>query len=292
MRIAFLIILLILLYGCSVHEANVSKGRFDVDLPKPFWGQGVWVMPNTVYFKGNVAYSIGDKETIPLDGLENEGYDRRFGKSLPKERAEFEYRLKENPFSGSLDVFVKRWVFLGGGRVEVDPYPSVTLFAGLNSLVGEFGVGTRLGYSKDKAAYSGKYLSVEYELHSNTAYSGEIENTVFKGEFEETHSYNNANFGLYAYSSLFVTEHFSLNFSTGYYQPWLFRSSLQLDNIEVPGDYDITIDFPYFLSQYAGATISLFDHVLLSVGETYYYTRSPASANNIWQTHFSLSYMY
>lgn len=292
MRIAFLIILLILLYGCSVYEANVSKGGFDVDLPEPFWGQGVWVMPNTVYFKGNVAYSIGDKETIPLDGLENEGYDRRFGKSLPKERAEFEYRLKENPFSGSLDVFVKRWVFLGGGRVEVDPYPSVTLFAGLNSLVGEFGVGTRLGYSKDKATYSGKYLSVEYELHSNTAYSGEIENTVFKGEFEETHSYNNANFGLYAYSSLFVTEHFSLNFSTGFYQPWLFRNSLYLENVEIPEDYDITIDFPYFLSQYAGATIFLFDHVLLNVGETFYLTHSPASVKNIWRTHFSVSYMY
>ena len=285
MRIAFLIILLILLYGCSVYEANVSKGRFDVDLPEPFWGQGVWVMPNTVYFKGNVAYSIGDKETIPLDGLENEGYDRRFGKSLPKERAEFEYRLKENPFSGSLDVFVKRWVFLGGGRVEVDPYPSVTLFAGLNSLVGEFGVGTRLGYSKDKAAYSGKYLSVRNELYID-------DDDVFMGEFEETHSYNNANFGLYAYSSLFVTEHFSLNFSTGFYQPWLFRNSLYLENVEIPEDYDITIDFPYFLSQYAGATIFLFDHVLLNVGETFYLTHSPASVKNIWRTHFSVSYMY
>jgi hypothetical protein len=187
-----------------------------------------------------------------------------------------------------MDVFAKTWLFLGGGRIEMSPYPSATLFAGLNSLFGEFGLGARLGYSKDKATYSGKYLYVENGgLDDDVLF-----NTVVKGKFEETHSYSNANFGLYAYSSLFVTEHFSLNFSTGYYQPWLFRSSLQLDNIEVPGDYDITIDFPYFLSQYAGATISLFDHVLLSVGETYYYTRSPASANNIWQTHFSLSYMY
>ena len=259
-----------------------------MDVPEPFWGTGVWVMPNTVYFRGNIAYTVGDKEIVPLDGLTNEGYRRPRGESLPDEDANIEYRLKDSPFSGSLDVFVKRWVFLGGGRVEVDPYPSVTLFAGLNSLVGEFGVGTRLGYSKDKATYSGKYLYVE----NGSLDDDVLFNTIVKGKFEETHSYSNANFGLYAYSSLFVTEHFSLNFSTGYYQPWLFRSSLQLDNIEVPGDYDITIDFPYFLSQYAGATISLFDHVLLSVGETYYYTRSPASANNIWQTHFSLSYMY
>lgn len=288
MRIAFLIILGFLLYGCSVHKANITKGTFDVDVPEPFWGTGVWVMPNTVYFRGNIAYTVGDKEIVPLDGLTNEGYRRPRGESLPDEDANIEYRLKDSPFSGSLDVFVKRWVFLGGGRVEVDPYPSVTLFAGLNSLVGEFGVGTRLGYSKDKATYFGKYLYVE----NGSLDDDVLFNTVVKGKFEETHSYSNANFGLYAYSSLFVTEHFSLNFSTGYYQPWLFRSSLQLDDIEVPGDYDITIDFPYFLSQYAGATISLFDHVLLSVGETYYYTRSPASANNIWQTHFFLSYMY
>jgi len=288
MKVVFLIILVFLLYGCSVHKANITKGTFDVDVPEPFWGTGVWVMPNTVYFRGNIAYTVGDKEIVPLDGLTNEGYRRPRGESLPDEDANIEYRLKDSPFSGSLDVFVKRWVFLGGGRVEMDPYPSVTLFAGLNSLVGEFGIGTRLGYSKDKATYSGKYLYVENGgLDDDVLF-----NTVVKGKFEETHSYSNANFGLYAYSSLFVTEHFSLNFSTGYYQPWLFRSSLQLDNIEVPGDYDITIDFPYFLSQYAGATISLFDHVLLSVGETYYYTRSPASANNIWQTHFSLSYMY
>ena len=65
-----------------------------------------------------------------------------------------------------------------------------------------------------------------------------------------------------------------------------------MDNIEVPGDYDITIDFPYFLSQYAGATISLFGHVLLNVGETFYLTHSPASVKNIWRTHFSVSYMY
>lgn len=288
MKVVFLIILVFLLYGCSVHKANITKGTFDVDVPEPFWGTGVWVMPNTVYFRGNIAYTVGDKEIVPLDGLTNEGYRRPRGESLPDEDANIEYRLKDSPFSGSLDVFVKRWVFLGGGRVEMDPYPSVTLFAGLNSLFGEFGLGARLGYSKDKATCSGKYLYVENGgLDDDVLF-----NTVVKGKFEETHSYSNANFGLYAYSSLFVTEHFSLNFSTGYYQPWLFRSSLQLDNIEVPGDYDITIDFPYFLSQYAGATISLFDHVLLSVGETYYYTRSPASANNIWQTHFSLSYMY
>ena len=288
MRIAFLIILVFLLYGCSVHKANITKGTFDVDVPEPFWGTGVWVMPNTVYFRGNIAYTVGDKEIVPLDGLTNEGYRRPRGESLPDEDANIEYRLKDSPFSGSMDVFAKTWLFLGGGRIEMSPYPSVTLFAGLNSLFGEFGLGARLGYSRDKATYSGKYLYVENGgLDDDVLF-----NTVVKGKFEETHSYSNANFGLYAYSSLFVTEHFSLNFSTGYYQPWLFRSSLQLDNIEVPGDYDITIDFPYFLSQYAGATISLFDHVLLSVGETYYYTRSPASANNIWQTHFSLSYMY
>jgi len=288
MKVVFLIILVFLLYGCSVHKANITKGSFDVDVPEPFWGTGVWVMPNTVYFRGNIAYTVGDKEIVPLDGLTNEGYRRPRGESLPDEDANIEYRLKDSPFSGSMDVFAKTWLFLGGGRIEMSPYPSVTLFAGLNSLFGEFGLGARLGYSKDKATYSGKYLYVENGgLDDDVLF-----NTVVKGKFEETHSYSNANFGLYAYSSLFVTEHFSLNFSTGYYQPWLFRSSLQLDNIEVPGDYDITIDFPYFLSQYAGATISLFDHVLLSVGETYYYTRSPASANNIWQTHFSLSYMY
>lgn len=288
MKVVFLIILVFLLYGCSVHKANITKGTFDVDVPEPFWGTGVWVMPNTVYFRGNIAYTVGDKEIVPLDGLTNEGYRRPRGESLPDEDANIEYRLKDSPFSGSMDVFAKTWLFLGGGRIEMSPYPSVTLFAGLNSLFGEFGLGARLGYSKDKATYSGKYLYVENGSLDNDV----LFNTVVKGKFEETHSYSNANFGLYAYSSLFVTEHFSLNFSTGYYQPWLFRSSLQLDNIEVPGDYDITIDFPYFLSQYAGATISLFDHVLLSVGETYYYTRSPASANNIWQTHFSLSYMY
>ena len=288
MKVVFLIILVFLLYGCSVHKANITKGTFDVDVPEPFWGTGVWAMPNTVYFRGNIAYTVGDKEIVPLDGLTNEGYRRPRGESLPDEDANIEYRLKDSPFSGSMDVFAKTWLFLGGGRIEMSPYPSATLFAGLNSLFGEFGLGARLGYSKDKATYSGKYLYVE----NGSLDDDVLFNTVVKGKFEETHSYSNANFGLYAYSSLFVTEHFSLNFSTGYYQPWLFRSSLQLDNIEVPGDYDITIDFPYFLSQYAGATISLFDHVLLSVGETYYYTRSPASANNIWQTHFSLSYMY
>ena len=288
MRVVFLIILVFLLYGCSVHKANITKGTFDVDVPEPFWGTGVWVMPKTVYFRGNIAYTVGDKEIVPLDGLTNEGYRRPRGESLPDEDANIEYRLKDSPFSGSMDVFAKTWLFLGGGRIEMSPYPSATLFAGLNSLFGEFGLGARLGYSRDKATYSGKYLYVE----NGSLDDDVLFNTVVKGKFEETHSYSNANFGLYAYSSLFVTEHFSLNFSTGYYQPWLFRSSLQLDNIEVPGDYDITIDFPYFLSQYAGATISLFDHVLLSVGETYYYTRSPASANNIWQTHFSLSYMY
>ncbi|WP_295683895.1 hypothetical protein [uncultured Fibrobacter sp.] len=273
-RCAILLALLFLLYGCATYSANIKEGSFDVNPPKPFWGPGTYIFPDEFYIRGTMSYSIEDKETFSLEKYEKEKSDKKKTKNN-----NINYVLQKNPFSGSVEFFCKKEIYDGGARLAIEPYPSVILFAGINALYGEFGFGLRIGYSKDDASYSGDYF---YESPNGA----EDDN----GKFQEEHSYHNANYGIYMFSSIFVTEILSLNFSTGLYQPWLYRRSLYLENVNYPEDYDISIDFPFLLSQYVGVTLFLLDHIQLSTGETVFYSSYIEPIH--WQTNISISYLF
>lgn len=269
-RVAILLGLSILLYGCATYSANIKEGSFDVNPPKPFFGPGTYVYPDVFNFRVAFAYTIEEKETFPLKGVEKE--------SSSNGDADINYFLESNPVSGYLDIYYKINIFDWGGRVAMEPYPSILFFAGINALYGECGVSLRIGYSKDDASYSG-----HYNYYSMNGIDDD-------GDFQEQHSLHNANIGINLFSSLFIIKNLSLNFSTGFYQPWFFRRSIYIGDADIPHDYDITIDFPYLLSQYAGASFIILEHVQFSAGETVFYT--PYSDKLHWQTTFSMSYLF
>ena len=280
-RVAILLGLSALLYGCPSYTANIKDGSFDVSLPKLFWGSGTYIYPDELYIRGSLSYSIEDKESLPLKDVEEDESKKLQGDQ------DIRYVLQNNPFSGSVDIFFKKWPLFLGGRLAAELgssglVPSLLVFYGINGIYGEFGLGTRLGYSKDNAKYSGTYV------HEPCSIDGCWDEE--KGDFEEEHFYKNVNIGVYAFSSLFVMETLSLNFSTGLYQPWLFRSSVYLENVPSPYDYDITIDFPFLFSQYVGATYTLLNHIQFSAGEIVYYTLHSDKLH--WQTTFSMSYLF
>ena len=289
-RVAILLGLSALLYGCVYYKANINEGSFNVNTPTPFWGLGTYIYSDKLYIRGSLSYSIEDRETLPLEGVENEGYkyenDKDYLELLPQEDADIQYVLLKNSFGGSIDILYKKWVYFFGGRIAFDYYPSITLFGGINARYGEAGFGFRLGYSKENARYSGRY---GYQGTFSTGTFSWDDSSV-TSSFEGSGSYNNANFGIYTFSSLFVTNMLSLNFSTGFYQPWFFRRSIYIGDADIPHDYDITIDFPYLLSQYAGASFIILEHVQFSAGETVFYT--PYSDKLHWQTTFSMSYLF
>ena len=268
-RGAILLGLSALLYGCGTKHANIKQGSFDVHLPKPFWGPGTYIYPDEFYIRGNLSYSIEDDELSSIDDGSLE--------------TDVKYDLQNNPLSGSLDVFYKKKYYDWGGRLALEPYPSMAFFVGMNDLYGEVGAGLRLGYSMDKASYSGHYV------YESCTFVGCIDKE--EGDFQETErSYNNANFEVFLFSSLFVTEALSLNFSTGFYQPWLFRKSLYFNNVSDSEDYELSFSFPSIFSQYAGASLILLNHIQLSVGETVY--GSPSLSKWHLQTALSISYLY
>lgn len=268
-RVAILLGLSALLYGCGGKHANIKNGSFDVDLPKPFWGPGIFLYQNELHIRGSLSYSIEDEEFSSINDASME--------------TDVKYDYQKNPLSGSLDIFYKMSRFDWGGRLAVEPYPSITLFVGLNDLYGEVGAGFRLGYSKDKASYSGHYI------YESCTFVGCIDKE--EGDFQETErSYNNANFEVFVFSSIFVTDVLSVNFSTGLYQPWLFRRSLYFENVDNSEDYILSISFPFIFSQYAGVSLFLLEHIQLNVGESVY--GSPSLSKWHWQTNISASYLF
>lgn len=289
-RCAILLALSVLLHGCVHYKANVTEGSFDVNTPKPFWGPGTFIESKKLHVRGTMSYNIEDKENIPLKYVDNYGYkykvNDKYYELLPQEKADIQYVMKNNPLGGSIDIFYKRMYFTGGGRIAYDHYPSLTIFGGYNSLRWEVGSAIYLGYSKDNASYSGKY-----------GYQGKIgigtfcwEDSSYTNNFEGKGSYSNVNLGLYIYGGVFPVNKVSFNFSVGFYQPWLFRRYIYIEDAAIPHDYNITFYFPFFLSHYVGATYTLLDHIQLSAGEAVYYT--PYSDKLHWQTNISISYLF
>ena len=274
-RCVILLSLSMLLHGCTSYTANIKEGSFDVNLPKPFWGAGTYIYPDEIYIRGTLSYSIEDKELLPLKDIEKDGF--------PKQDGCIKYAILGTPFSGSLDVFFKKWYFGWGGRLVLEPYPSGILFVGINGLHGEYGFGLRFGYSRDKVRYSGQYI------YTPCSIDGCMSETI--GDFQEEHSNDNVNLGVYTYSSFFVSEFLSLNFSTGLYQPWFLKNEVYLEDVPTTNhDYDINFFLPFLFSQYVGATYTLLNHIQFSAGETVYYT--PYSDKFHWQTNFSISYLF
>ena len=277
-RVAILLGLSILLYGCTSYTANIKDGSFDVNLPKPFWGPGIYTTSDKLYVRGTISYTLEDKESLPLKDIE-----KRDSESKSKDDRDIKYTIPGKPFSGSIDVFYKKFSCEWGGRLVLEPYPSGIIFVGMNGLSGEFGLGLRLGYSKDDVRYFGQYVYVPCTI------DGCMDEK--EGDFQEEHSSNNVSYGLYAYSSFFVTKTLFLNFSTGFYQPWLFKNTIYLEDVPSSNhDYDIDFSLPFFLLQYAGASFIILEHVQFSAGETVFYT--PYSDKLHWQTTFSMSYLF
>ena len=289
-RGAILLGLSALLYGCVNYKANINEGSFNINTPKPFWGPGTYIDSPGLHIRGSLSYSVEDKNRVPLQGVENEGYkyeiDEETLELLPQEDANIQYVIQNQPFGGSVDIFYKKWLIFGGGRIAFDYYPSITLFGGINSRSVEAGWGLRLGVSKDDARYSGRY-GYEGEFSTGTF---SWDDSSYTSSFKGSDSYINANFGAYYFLSFFVIDGLSLNISTGFYQPWLFKQSIYIEDAAISHDYDISLYFPFFLSQYMGATYTLLNHIQFSAGETLFIT--PYSGKRHWQTTFSVSYLY
>ena len=274
-RIASFLALSVFLCGCSPRVANMTKGSFEIDLPKPVLGAGIYIFPDELHVRGTMSYNTGDKETLAMEGMKN-GASSQF----PEEPADIDLTLQRHPLSGTVDIFYKlrQSQFTFGGNLSIDPNPSANFFLGINGLYGECGYGVRLDYLKAKASYSGHYVYMTDNFLTREA----------EGDFDETHDQWNVNFGLFFFSGFFVTSNLSINFSTGLYMPTSLEE-VYLDKVEYPGDYDVMMDdIPLFFSQYVGMTMTLLDRVQMRAGEMVYYT--PYSDNLIWQTHFSVSF--
>lgn len=274
-RVVFFLVVSIFLCGCSGRLANVTKGSFETNLPEPFLGAGTYIYPDEFRIRGTLSYNTRDKETLALEGVINEASSQ-----FPEEDADIDLTVQKHPFSGSVDFIYKleKWLFTLGGNMAINPYPSISVFAGINGLYGECGFALGLDYLRSKAIYSGHYVSMDDNWLDRKS----------EGDFEEGHYQKNINLSLFTYSSIFITSKWSLNFSTGLYLPFVW-DEVYLGNVEEPGDYDAMLEAgPFIFSQYAGATLTLLNRVQLRAGEMVYYTIH--SDEPLWQTNISVSF--
>jgi hypothetical protein len=85
---------------------------FDVNLPKPFWGPGIYTTSDKLYVRGTISYTLEDKESLPLKDIE-----KRDSESKSKDDRDIKYTIPGKPFSGSIDVFYKKFSCEWGGRL-------------------------------------------------------------------------------------------------------------------------------------------------------------------------------
>lgn len=230
-------------------------------VPRPFYGAGYNLLPNENYFRSSLSYGEKSKERISLDDMKNEQYSKYGYEIVPEEDADISYILRRSSFAIRVDYFRTVFLMESGGGIGLDPYPYLQGFIGFNHPVVEAGAYLRFGVAKNFANYEGNYgeLDVLTIVGSDT--------TLSQGSYSEQNlRLYNPNLALGFFADLFPTDWLSINISQSLIQPWLFRSSLPISFGESYYDYDITVDFPMFFSEYAGLTFTLFDHVQLSVG--------------------------
>ena len=263
------------LSGCNAfNQLNVHSGEFDVYAPPVFTGAGYNVKKDTSVNRASLQIKLQKEKRLQLHDVWNKkisGDDR----TLPEEKANIAYRLKNFPVTASYDRLIKSEVWLatlGGG---LDPFPYLKAYTGWNSNHFEFGIGFQLGFGKYKYSLEGDWLK-----HCHT----------FEGEYDCGYDHlsqkDQWDFSFTAllstYIGVFLTKELALTYAPAIYFPWWSTDSFD--------EHDITFSFPFIIEQYMGVSYLLNERIQFSLGATVYVGQNFAGKH--WQVDTGIGYLF
>lgn len=278
----------LVLMGCTTYRnANVNHGEFEVYAPTPYYGAGTHLLPKVNYFRGAVSISLqNQKQDVQLHGLKNSSVisDGPMNVSdvevVPESNADIRYLLNDYFITGYVDFFRVYMSIELGGRLGLDPYPYGLVNAGYNSTSFESGAYARFGVSKSLARYEGLYGKADC--------CDDYDWKLLQKAYSENEHLTNPDFSVGMYINFFLNENVSLNVANSIFFPWLFRSSLPVSDGDVDEDFDISIDFPFFMTLYAGFLVLPLEHFQVSIGGSFYYTPKADDVMLIFENSLSI----
>ena len=153
--IAFSAIISLSLTGCGTHKMNVNRGTFQVITQPTINGYGVELENNKTSKRMVAEYSYGNNTTKKLNDIKNRHVNTESDRDLPASNADISYRIIENNFDSKIEL-TKKWNYaITGIGAGFGLFPYVYVNAGINAKHFEFGAASLLGYSYNKASYTG-----------------------------------------------------------------------------------------------------------------------------------------
>lgn len=292
LRIFFVLSLSLIFISCTktYYNANIDSGKFDVYTPSPFYGAGTYIFPNTHYFRGSLSVFPKKQEHLVSFGETENSQVMAVGgmhasdvEVVPQSEADLYYKLTNYYITGHIDFFQTINALEFGGRLGLNPYPYGLVTIGVNNIAVEAGGFLQFGISKNSIECEGvygiaKYDQMEYEWnHSLNNYSEDTQST-------------NSNISVGFFFNYFISNYLSLNFSNSLFMPWLFKTTLPISGTDAEKDFDISIDFPFIITQYVGASTLLFGNIQLSPGISLYYV--PHSEDLTWFIEYTASFLF
>lgn len=271
----FLCLFILILSGCNAfNQLNVHSGNFDVYVPPTFTGAGYNIPKDSSIKRTSLQIKFQKKEMLQLHEIWNKkavGDDR----TLPEEKANIAYRLKNFPITASYDYLMKSEVWLASLGGGLDPYPYLRAYSGWNGKHFEFGIGLQLGFGGYSYSLEGDFLQ-----HCHT----------FEGEYDCGYGHlskkDNMKFSftlaLGTYAGIFITKELALTYAPAIYFPWWTADDFD--------SHDITFSFPFIIEQYMGASYLLNKHIQLSLGATVYVGENFSGKH--WQANTSASLLF
>lgn len=277
------------LVGCGdAYKMSVDKGSFDVSLPPVIRGAEYNMKEKSSAVRITASVREPSEKSSHLSGVFNgaavvcegekhcpRGKDSFLDNPYESERVLFPskvdiyYNFKSFPvalYVESLRKNKNRLLVYGFG---LDPMPYVTAAIGLNSRYGEVGINTYIGtdYSKTDYAFRAIYT------YQTIGFGGDTYVNSFDGIYNEYQFSFRGGAG--AYASLFLGP-VALTYAPMFNVPWLWTKDLKtresdgilLEHVSRESDFDITFEFPLYLSNYFGVTYNFKKRVQFSLGLT------------------------
>lgn len=254
--IAFSAIISLSLTGCGTHKMNVNRGTFQVISQPTINGYGVELENNKTSKRVVAEYSYGNNTTKKLNDVKNRHVNTESDRDLPASNADISYRIIENNFDSKIELS-KKWnyaiTWIGAG---FSLFPYVYVNAGINSKHFEFGAASLLGYSYNKASYTGV-----------SAYWGNPTLGIGPGYGDDSVDYNGWQWHSYAseyiYASLMYSS-IAIKYSASISYPMGLFNDLPISNESE--EYDLSFQFPYILKQSIQFSYHTSSNVELSIG--------------------------
>lgn len=263
LHVAFLMAVLFVLDGCPTYKMSVIEGDFEArNAPAMRGAEFAMDSGSTVRRLSIAVHPMKDKSLNLVNVWNKDVYVCDMGGEckatddydlkLDERQADIDYILKSFPVSIDLEWMNKFETVYTAYGFGLDPLPYVKVSFGVNFRYGEIGTSAFWGLDYGKATY--KYEGI-FSGGGITSAPPEPQYTTG----ENSDSYLHFRGGIGGYASVFLGP-VAIVYAPSLTKPWLWRDNLKgsaFQGIEPMADYDISFEFPWFITNYFGMTYTL-----------------------------------